>query len=144
MYSYSEEGMQVYKSFANEMAQIMNESGMHNVGSHQQQDSESQTQTLSGHIFMTKGAFCTPRSVVRGLTTRLKTTTLQVMEEMKRLDEEGVGNFKHYQIKKKLFTSPSQLIETKINLLYTNYYVNFDEYADNFMKTIAQSSHTIQ
>ena len=43
MYSYSEVGMQVYKSFANEMAQIMNESGMYNVGSHQQQDAESQT-----------------------------------------------------------------------------------------------------
>lgn len=56
MYSYSEEGMQVYRSFANEMAQIMNESGMHNVGSHQQQDAESQTQTLSGHILTTKGA----------------------------------------------------------------------------------------
>ena len=98
--------MQVCRSFANEMAQIMNESGMHNVGSHQQQDAESQTQTLSGHILTTKDAFCTPRGVVRGLTMRLKTTTLHVMEEMKRLDEEGVGKFQALSDKEKAFYKP--------------------------------------
>ena len=65
---------------------------MHTAGAHWQQD-EAQTPTLSAQILMTKCAFCTPCSVVRGVTTRSKPTILEVMNEMKRLDEEGVGKF---------------------------------------------------
>ena len=88
---------------------------------------------MAAHVLMTKGAFCTPRSVIRGLTTRSKPTTLQVMDEMKRLDEEGIGKFQALSDKEKAFYKPIPIEANKEQLLP---YVNLDEYTDNFKKTI--------
>ena len=105
---------------------------MNKGGSHQQRD-EAHARTLAAHILMTKGAFCTPRSVVRGLTMMSKPTTSQVVDEMKNLAEEGIGKFQALSEKEKVFYKPIPL-DANRELLVAH--VNFEEYKDNFMKAI--------
>lgn len=47
-----------------------------------QQDS-TQPQTVASLILITKGAFCSPPSVVRSMTTQIRPTASQVMDEMR-------------------------------------------------------------
>ena len=75
-------------------------------GSHNVQSEESRGQTLEAHILLSKGAFCTPRSIIRTITTRKKPSTAEVTDAMKSLADSGIGEFKALSEKEKVFFKP--------------------------------------
>ncbi len=76
-----------------------------------------------------KGAFCTPRSVVKTITTRSKPTASQVTDETRKLEEEGIGKFTSINQKEKAFYKPLP-IEVNKELLLAH--VDYDGYNRNF------------
>ena len=83
-------------------------------------------------ILLSKGAFCTPRSIIRSVTTKSKPTTGQVIEGMKQLHEENVG-IASLDEKEKVFY---KLLPTEDSKELVGKYVAFDEYEENFKKAI--------
>ena len=70
----------------------------------------SATTSIATNILFTKGAFCTPRSVVRGITTRQKPMATEVVEGMKSLSEDGIGHYTlNLQKKRKFITNLCRL-----------------------------------
>ena len=80
-------------------------------------------------ILLSNGAFCTPRSVIRSITSRKKPTTQEVVTEMAILEEEGIGKFEGSS-KEKVFFKP--LPVEGVNLVH----VKFQEYKDCFLLPI--------
>ena len=76
-----------------------------NKGQREERPAQSSS-IIQAHVLLTKGPFCTPRSVVRGLSTKAKPMTMQVQEEMKKLAEGGIGTFKSISEKEKVFFKP--------------------------------------
>ena len=102
--------------------------------SHPVRDIAQQQQTISSHILLSKGAFCTPCTVIRSVTTRSKPTTAQVVQQMKILNEGGVGKFEALSEKEKVFF---KLLPTDDNKeLLTTHCTNFEEYKNNFEAAI--------
>ena len=57
------------------------------------QGSLSTGQTIPANILLSKGTFCTSRSVIRSITTRKKPTSAEVIDQIKKLSDGGVGRF---------------------------------------------------
>ena len=59
------------------------------------EESASNEKSLVTNILVsTNGPFCTPRSVTRSLTIRRKPPAQVIIEEMKALDDQGLGHYK--------------------------------------------------
>lgn len=97
------------------------------------------TITIAKQIFNTKGAFCTPRSVIRSITTKVKPTATEVIAEMKNLHEKKLGIFKSKSDKERVFYK--LLPETSNEDLITPY-INFDHYKKIFEDGIDSRSIT--
>jgi hypothetical protein len=82
---------------------------------------------LAIYILLSKGALCTPRSVIRSITAKKKPSTIQVVDEMK-LTEGGVGSLKLYRRKKVFF----KLVPTEANKEILTAHVDVKEYETNF------------
>ena len=50
--------------------------------------------SLATTILLTKGAFVTPRSVVKNMTTKQRPQAETVVEEMKKLEQKEIGTLK--------------------------------------------------
>ena len=85
--------------------------------------------SIVSHILLTKGGFCTPRSVIRNVTTRNKPTTAQVVEEMKRLETDGLGKFKQLSEKERVYYKPLPTEENREQLAT---HASFEDYKANF------------
>jgi len=59
--------------------------------------------TLAEIILLTPGAFCTPRSVIKYMTSRTRPKAEEVQEEMKKLEEVGLGEFHRFSSKESAF-----------------------------------------
>lgn len=57
------------------------------------QNTTSLSRTIPANILLSRGAFCTSRSVTRSITTKKKPTSVEVLDEMKKLSDNGVGKF---------------------------------------------------
>ena len=57
------------------------------------QNTTSLSRTIPANILLSQGAFCTSRSVTRSITTKKKPTSVEVLDEMKKLSDNGVGKF---------------------------------------------------
>ena len=66
-------------------------------------NSFSQQPTLGEIILLTPGAFCTPRSVIKNMTTQARPKAEEVQEEMKKLEEKGLGEFVSFSRKESDF-----------------------------------------
>ena len=55
------------------------------------QNTTSFSQTIPANILLSNGAFCTSRSVIRSITTKKKPTSAEVLDEMKKLSDIGIG-----------------------------------------------------
>lgn len=65
--------------------------------------SSSQQPTLGEIILLTPGAFCTPRSVIKNMTSQARPKAEEVQEEMKKLEEKGLGEFVSFSRKESAF-----------------------------------------
>lgn len=44
-------------------------------------------------ILLTKGPFCTPRNVIKNMTTKKRPKLCQIADGMKKLSEDNIGTF---------------------------------------------------
>ena len=65
--------------------------------------SSSQQPTLGEIILLTPGVFCTPRSVIKNMTSQACPKAEEVQEEMKKLEEKGLGEFVSFSRKESAF-----------------------------------------
>lgn len=72
-----------------------------------QQQSAKQKLSLSGIILLTKGAFVTPRSVVKNMTVKQRPQAEKVIEEMKSLEEMEIGTVKTLARSQTVFYKPT-------------------------------------
>lgn len=104
---------------------------------------DSNGPSLTSAILLSKGAFCTPRSVVRNMTTRIKPATAEVVEEMKKLAEDGIGKFVQLTEKEKAFYKP---LPTDTNRQIIEPHALFEDYKKNFStvdrKYITEGQHS--
>ena len=90
----------------------------------------------------TNGAFCTPRSVTRSLTSRRKPPAQSIIEEMKSLADQGLGHYKEVS-NTKVYYKPlptdgnKELIE-KHGIQTTEY---MDVFSKKNMKDITQAQY---
>ena len=91
---------------------------------------------------MSKGAFCTPRSVLRSVTLRNKPASTDVIEQMKKLDEEGMGKFMGESEKEKSFHKliPNDSEERKQLI---SKFTDYEEYKKKFKIEIDSKYITI-
>lgn len=55
---------------------------------------------------MCKGAFCTPRSVIKNMTVKVRPKLDEIATCMKKLSEENVGKFKQLNSKERAYYKP--------------------------------------
>ena len=84
-------------------------------------------------VLLTKGAFCTPRSVIRSMTIKSRPSSDEVICEMRKLHDEGVGVYCAISEKEKVFY---KLLPTDDNKDVICKYVDFNVYKENFEKDI--------
>lgn len=74
------------------------------------------------------GAFCTPRSVQRSITSTNKPIAAELVVQMKKLEETGVGKFWESEREKVFY----KLIPKDDNRELIQEYVDFDKYIASF------------
>lgn len=92
------------------------------------QNTTSLSRTIPANILLSQGAFCTSRSVTRSITTKKKPTSVEVLDEMKKLSDNGVGKFVITD-KDKVYYKP---LPDEINREHIVAHVDFAQYKDNF------------
>ena len=65
--------------------------------------SSSQQPTLGEIILLTPAAFCTPLSVIKNMTSQARPKAEEIQEEMKKLEEKGLGEFVSFSRKEGAF-----------------------------------------
>lgn len=86
------------------------------------------------HILLSKGPFCTPRSVIKHMTTKIRPKLDDIAENMKKLADKSIGTFKNVTQKERAFYKLLPVDENKeciCNIIGSRW----EEYVDNF-KTI--------
>ena len=63
----------------------------------------SEAKSPENSILMSKGPFCTPRSVIKNMTTKARPKLDEVAELMKKLANDGIGTFKNISQKERVF-----------------------------------------
>ena len=91
-------------------------------------DHDNAQPSVASYILANKGAFCTPRRVIRSITTTAKPTTTEVVKHMKKLDESGLGKWMSISEKEKVFYKALP-VEANRNLLSTH--GDFETYQKN-------------
>ena len=67
---------------------------------------ERNAKSMALTIMLTKGAFVTPRSVIKNMTTRQRPQAEKIIEEMKSLEKKGIGNVKNVARAQTVFYKP--------------------------------------
>ena len=68
---------------------------------------------LSHTILLTKGPFVTPRTVIKNMTTKQKPSAQEILKEIKKLEEEGLGAVKSVTITQVVYYKPLLIDENK-------------------------------
>ena len=89
-------------------------------------------QTIPASILLSKGAFCTSKSVIRSITTRKKPTSVEIIDQMKKLCDSGVGRFVTSD-KDKVYYKP---LSDETNRECIAAFVDFAQYKDNFKANV--------
>ncbi len=84
-------------------------------------------------ILKANGAFCTPRSVVRSLTTKKRPSSAEIIEKMKELNKGGVGNLIAITEKEKVFY---KLLPSDDNKQKIECYLDFEVYKECFERYV--------
>ena len=88
---------------------------------------------IEAAILKTKGAFCTPRSLVRKLTSKKKPSCSKVAESMKELDSKTMGTFLSVSEKEKVFY---KLLPTPENEETISKFMDFEDYKEHFKSNV--------
>ena len=109
-------------------------------GSYYSQDEgPSKSQTLETYILLSKGAFCTPRSIMRSITTKKKPSTAELIDIMKTLADSGIGKFEAFSEKEKVYFKPLPTEEAlREHVDSQAYQANFEKPVDAKYITAAQ------
>ena len=108
--------------------------------------SGSTEHTVCRSILLTKGAFCTPRNVIRSITSRKKPAAADVIEEMKKLETNKMGHFLEESRDKVFYKvlptdGNKELIEDHVD--FTEYKECFETEMDSKYLTQAQTSRLL-
>ena len=67
---------------------------------------EVQAKSPDTHILLSKGPFCTPRSVIKNMTTKIRPKLDEIAEHMKKLDDRNIGTFITLTHKERAYFKP--------------------------------------
>ena len=92
---------------------------------------EAQAKNPEIDILLSKGPFCTPRSVIKNMTTRARPKLDEIADHMKKLDELDIGKFEKVTQKERAYFKPlpdDENMENVCNIIGERW----EEYVSNF------------
>lgn len=87
---------------------------------------------LSNIILLTKGPFVSPRMMIKNMTTRYRPPAEEILQEMKKLEEEGLGTVKSITKTQTVHYKPIPNDDNKEDVLTTIATEEWDAYIAHF------------
>ena len=105
---------------------------LHSIHISRHWNADTTKPALSHTILLTKGPFVTQRTVIKNMTTKQRPSAQEILEEIKKLEEEGLGAVKSVTKTQVVYYKPLPIDENKEAVLLLIGKEKWDTYVAQF------------